>query len=493
MTATSRTGPSLWLLVVLVLAPAPLHASDSGRWYCVEIFGTPAGWMRDTERSSEGVRELELQVHLTRMGTAVDMWTLSRYVSDPQPVWTTLSSNAPEETTRVECRPTRDELEVHQSVGDAAVTRTLPRPADLASPDRLEDLFAKAAQEQTPELIFSLFSPELMAVPRFHAYAEAREDLVLPTGARVPCTRWRVTTEVSPGMTSLEWRDHQGTLRRIEYPSLQMSAEECPPGVARDTASLGRAELTMATTLATEFDFGSAAAPSEAFDSMVYQVRYPVTHRGLPIAETPSTELQVIGPGRAQVTVRRIDPEAPPRTEPPGPVGGFNPRDALRATALLQSDHPLIRETAARVAGPLERPWEKASRLCAFVYEEIRTKNLAVAFGSALQTLQSGEGDCTEHAVLLAALCRAQGIPSRLTAGLIGTRHQMGYHLWTEVMIRDRWIGLDGAFGRAPTDARYLAIATTDLLDDSTAPLIYGILDVVGAISVEVVESSSAP
>ena len=49
----------------------------------------------------------------------------------------------------------------------------------------------------------------------------------------------------------------------------------------------------------------------------------------------------------------------------------------------------------------------------------ITHSTLATGFASASETVRSREGDCTEHAMLLAALLRADHIPSRVCTGVV--------------------------------------------------------------------------
>merc|ERR1719261_959477 len=53
------------------------------------------------------------------------------------------------------------------------------------------------------------------------------------------------------------------------------------------------------------------------------------------------------------------------------------------------------------------------------VHSHIQDKHLSTAYASASETARTGSGDCTEHAVLLAALLKARGIPSRVCHGLV--------------------------------------------------------------------------
>ena len=63
----------------------------------------------------------------------------------------------------------------------------------------------------------------------------------------------------------------------------------------------------------------------------------------------------------------------------------------------------------------------RARKLRAAVKAHIRTFDLATGFASASETARRRAGDCSEHAVLLAAVLRADGIPSRLCSGVVYT------------------------------------------------------------------------
>merc|ERR1719261_1398662 len=53
------------------------------------------------------------------------------------------------------------------------------------------------------------------------------------------------------------------------------------------------------------------------------------------------------------------------------------------------------------------------------VHTHISSKHLSTAYASASETARSGSGDCTEHAVLLAAVVKARGLPARVCHGLV--------------------------------------------------------------------------
>lgn len=144
----------------------------------------------------------------------------------------------------------------------------------------------------------------------------------------------------------------------------------------------------------------------------------------------------------------------------------------LKSTPFLQADAPLIRQLAGRIKGGLQQPRLIAKRMAKWVYENIKKKNYSVILDTALQTVKKLEGDCTEHAVLLAALCRAAGIPSRVVVGLVYSDQmkQPGFffHMWTEAFT-GKWIPLDAALGGAFVDATHIAFSKSGLEDNYSA------------------------
>ncbi len=74
---------------------------------------------------------------------------------------------------------------------------------------------------------------------------------------------------------------------------------------------------------------------------------------------------------------------------------------------------------------------------------------------SALETIDRRTGDCTEAAVLLAALGRAAGIPTRVVSGLVysrqryhGVSNAFMPHSWVLAYVDGRWRSFDLALDR---------------------------------------------
>jgi len=142
--------------------------------------------------------------------------------------------------------------------------------------------------------------------------------------------------------------------------------------------------------------------------------------------------------------------------------------DAYRAPgALIDSDHPKIIAHAHRVAGE-GSDREKAVRLYYAVrdglrYDPYNTPMKREAY-RASTTLEAGHGYCVNKAGLMAAFCRAVGIPARV--GFADVRNHMTtrrlselmgsdvffYHGYTDVWLDGRWVKATPAFNRELTE-----------------------------------------
>jgi transglutaminase-like putative cysteine protease len=143
--------------------------------------------------------------------------------------------------------------------------------------------------------------------------------------------------------------------------------------------------------------------------------------------------------------------------------------EATKPSRYLQSDDPKIKELARQAIGDIKDADEAAKRIERFVADYITDASLSIGYASAAEVAQSRKGDCSEFSVLCAALCRAAGIPARITVGVAYTDNFMGRsgfggHAWVEVNIDGKWVGLDPTFtkGGKSFDAGHITLASGD-------------------------------
>ncbi|MBN1817584.1 MAG: transglutaminase domain-containing protein [Sedimentisphaerales bacterium] len=164
----------------------------------------------------------------------------------------------------------------------------------------------------------------------------------------------------------------------------------------------------------------------------------------------PTTDNQMVQRtvgGRFLVRVKPVTPSKGTKF----PYRGKDPKllEALEPTSYLQCDQKEVRDLAGRAVGATTDAAEAVKKIEAFVDQYVTGKDLSVGYATALEVATSKQGDCTEHAVLTAALCRAVGIPARIVFGLVyvdeflGHRNVFGGHAWTEAYVGGKWVGLD--------------------------------------------------
>jgi transglutaminase-like putative cysteine protease len=113
-----------------------------------------------------------------------------------------------------------------------------------------------------------------------------------------------------------------------------------------------------------------------------------------------------------------------------------------------------------------EQPTPEA--LARFVAGFVTRKSYDHGFDLASQVAVRRGGDCTEHAVFLAALLRQAGIPARAMVGLVliagaGAKPQAFGHMWTEAWFEGAWRVADAAL---PPELRPAYLPVGELVDE---------------------------
>lgn len=139
-----------------------------------------------------------------------------------------------------------------------------------------------------------------------------------------------------------------------------------------------------------------------------------------------------------------------------------NPADYLAPTPTVASDHPAVVAFAQEAAAGAKTDQEKAVALYyavrdRFPYNPYQTEMTPEGL-TAEGVLEKGHGWCVTKAVLLAAACRAMGVPARL--GFADVRNHLStarmretmktdvfyYHGYTSIYLNGAWLKATPAF-----------------------------------------------
>ncbi len=380
--------------------------------------------------------------------------------------------------------------------GDALVvesggyTQRIPWSGEVLGPYRFHRVLLAKRAAGVSAFDAKVFLAELGRGVGVHVIFGPEEEKLLHSG-RLRLQRVTQVMSAMPNRPEVLWLDSSGEIRVSESAAPFLGKVRIEQ-VDRETALTPASPVEL---MGAALIHSPAAIPApRSLERAEYIVRYSAAAaarwpRGV------GQSIEALGPGQVRIRVDAARAEAPGASA--SEVEGWEPesaRDYLRPTAFLESDAPLIRRMAEEAVGEIRDPMAAARAIERYVRAEIHDKTLDMGFASALETARAKRGDCSEHAVLCAALARARGIPSRIVVGIayvpdaiFGREDPRGFfvfHVWTELMVRPgRWLPIDAALGGF--DATHIALTKSPLNSVSPlADLCLPVLDVVDRLRV---------
>jgi hypothetical protein len=168
----------------------------------------------------------------------------------------------------------------------------------------------------------------------------------------------------------------------------------------------------------------------------------------------------------------------------------------LQSSYFINCADAKVKSLARLAVGAEQDSWRKALRIEKWVHDNMRGVN-DEALATADHVARTLQGDCTEYAMLMAAMCRAEGVPARTAIGLIYADLPRGpvfsFHMWTEVWIKGRWLPLDATLGQGSVGATHLKITDHSWHNMRHLAPLLPLLRVMGKVSIEVVSAGNGP
>ncbi len=164
----------------------------------------------------------------------------------------------------------------------------------------------------------------------------------------------------------------------------------------------------------------------------------------------------------------------------------------LLPSQYLESDAPLMKFLVGKSGGRTGKTTDVVARMEKYVRNYVVDKNFSTAMATAAEVAKSKSGDCTEHAVLLAAMLRSANIPSRVAIGFVYSPQHQAFvgHMWTEAWISEVWVPLDATLGKGGTSCGHITISTSSLADEGTTPAaeFLPMIHLLGRTKIEIVD-----
>ncbi len=435
---------TLLFLVLLLSANAFATQRSNVDWYVLLLNGEKVGHQR-SERIDDGntvtLRE-EMSMTIVRGDTAIaqtiDVTTVENKAGP-------LSFMVVEKISGLESRVTGKrvgkQLEVTELRGGAAQKRMLDLPSDVFFGEAIDQRLRAAKLKINQTLVLKTFDPSVQQ-------SFPIETLLL--GFKY--------TDLPPGVNRLLELRQTSRINGAAVVTTSLVDEQFR--AHRVSTDIGG--ITLVQALATELQ---AKAPNsnsrDFFDRLMIKspraialqerrdgLQYELTYLGQDEYAFPNSDEQRVRQKGKQIV---IDICQRCGRSPADQRDAKLISESKKATSWLQSDDAELKALAQKTVQSVTSDLEKMRRLERFVNAHIADKGLTVGYASAKETLHSKSGDCTEHALLLAAMGRSVGIATRVATGFAYAeqyvqRNQIFVpHAWTQAFINDQWQSFDAA------------------------------------------------
>lgn len=312
----------------------------------------------------------------------------------------------------------------------------------------------------------TVFEPTILNTTQARVKALAQDTILIADGTRVPAMKFETSML---GLTSEVWLDSTGTsIREEQQPGIVMIRE--PRAKALEAVS-DEAKLDLLSFFAVRPDSLITSPRTikelrlkveglEASDSLIISSS---TQKVTRLAR--GVELAITSPDTALLK-RSVIPLT-------------RPAEFLESSVYIQSDDEAVKNTAARIVGSDRDAASAGTKLVKWVYANLK-KRATASVPSAVEVLNTLEGDCNEHAILLAALARSVGIPTKINVGLVYLEGAFYYHAWNSFYIGGSWVPVDATFGQFPADPTHVQLHEGELDEQAR------VLSVVGKIKIAI-------
>jgi transglutaminase-like putative cysteine protease len=468
-----RFGWCVGLVVVAAGAEAPKPADPPGNlveevWESAQIDGAKVGSVHTTVESvdDDGGKRLRvtarLELTFKRHNATVQLRMEQGDEETPEgAVVAVFMRQYQDQGKKLDLSGKLEDGRMHVQMDGGRIDRRLRWGDDVVGLYRLAHICADRKPQAGDHFAFPSYQPTLNAVVPVQVFVRDPEDVTLPAGRK---TLLRV--EVRPDKI-----EGSGVSVQLPPEVWWLDAQFTPVRRQMELEGLGTIILTRTThDLATADGAGKlpdlnqknliplnrAIPRPHATRAAVYRItlrddQEPETafardgHQDVVAAQGGAIEVRVhpLRPGVARDSTQAA-------------------AEYLESSHFIDCDDARVKEAARRAVGAETDPWKRALRIERWVKQNMHPDD-AAPMGPASQAARDLRGDCRLYALLTAAMCRAESVPTRIAVGLLYVEKVgkpcFGFHMWTEAYIDGQWLGLDGTLGQGSVGAAHLKVA----------------------------------
>jgi len=487
----------LWLVHAAVLTWVTVGCAAENpiiheEWQTISIAGEPTGYEHTLIRRRTGpapavVTTSFSHVRVERLGDSLDIRTNAEYIESPDGrlEYVAVTTEAANAVVKSTARLREGRFVIETLVAGRTLVSELPYDEDMLGPYAVVERTRAEALREGASVRYKMPLPSPyggLRVTECTLRVDGRQRLRLGD-EEAEFWHGHVEQDILPGTTVEVWIDDGGFVAR----SLSSALTGIEMRRATDVEALNTVGRGRGVDIMDRFFIQAnrpIERPYETTEALYRITGPPATLARLTIEDRRQT-IESREPGEILLRVRALGDAEEASDRKPDPA-------CLAPSLFVQSDDAEIIALAREAAGNGTTPRERALRMRRWVYRYIRNKDFTIGFSSAKEAAIARRGDCTEHAVLLAALLRADGIPARVAVGLVYFRGRFGYHMWTEAFLND-WTALDASMNEEIVDATHIKLAESTLTSGEETVGLIPMMNVVGSINLTIEEVKSGP
>jgi hypothetical protein len=486
-------GAGALAVVLGTMLTAQVHAQDS--WDAIYLAGSKVGWLHTFVEKvpNNGKNYLRVRIDCEQRFKRDKDVSISRFqygtieTLDGQVLRLDTLTSVGEQKLRGHGDVIRGEMKFILDGAGQRQELVIPWGPEVRGPYAAEQSMARNPMKEQEARALKMFVPMLNKICDITLQAHAVEPVIMGDGSSRPLLKVEQTTKMDgqpkPEFDIMLWVDAQGQVLKQEQDLL---------GGYIQYRTTKKAALSPGGPVKFDLTTGTAIKVASKITNpeKTRQARYRITFNGAdPATMIPADSRQTITPqgtGKSAILeVRSLGP-----LDGQSGSASVDPR-YLSSNALITSSDARVQRLAEQATRDLVDPWEKSLGIARWVFKNIQDKNFTVGFAAASEVARNLSGDCTEHSVLTAAMCRAAGIPAKVVIGLVYEPDHLrgfGYHMWNEVYVNQRWVAVDSSWDQSAVDAVHIKLTESSLDGVSPFEAFLPVVRVMGKMEIEPLE-----
>src|SRR5688572_2667105 len=442
---------ALALLSMIAMAVGAEPSTSGDRHWDLKLADQPSGSFTESSVvSADGnvTTKEQMVMEINRLGSKVSIQNETETVENPagemQSLVTTMSSS--QASTRIRVTRGSEALQIVTEAGEKSYEKKIPFTGSIIGPKGIERLSRENLKKEGATISYRMFSAEIGSVAKMERKVIGTMD---DKGRNL--LKCEETIEGFPGKQFVTIDENGRWITRQQtFPFGELVIE---PSTRTTT---GPSAAAPASTELPKESYDRTMARSNillpdprSISAVTLRVSHLKPELGWPDLQGTGQRVLEKSSATTVVEIRRREKGSAPSDEKPE-------ESCLRPNALVQSDDAEVIRIAREVTANVQGDFEKARRLQNWVSQNLEF-DLGIALAPASEVVRNRRGTCVAYAVLLAALERAAGLPSRVVMGFAYANGIWGGHAWTEAYVDNRWIALDAAlYSPGPADAARL-------------------------------------